>query len=313
MTPSKVAEIPSGETETETETQTRTHSESAAGADRTSAAAVPAAEPRRRAPGLWRASAARSSVELKAFFRNKQSLVFTLFFPVLLLLVFGSIFSGKVEGTDTDFRQVFMAGIVAAGVMSTAFSGLAISVAIERDTGTIRRLAMTPMPKAAYFIGKLVRVVVTTVLETVLLIGIAVAFFSLPLPETGQRWFTLAWCLALGTAACALAGLAYSAAIPNSRSAPAIVTPVFMVLQFISGVFFPFDKLPVWMQNTAALFPVKWMAQGFRSVFLPDSFTVVEPAGSWELGRIALVLGLWAIGCLAATALTFGWRGPRVR
>ncbi|PKW09361.1 ABC-2 type transport system permease protein [Streptomyces sp. 1222.5] len=275
--------------------------------------AAPARPAARGARGLGRACAARASVELKAFFRNKQSLVFTLFFPVLLLVVFGSIFSGKVEGTDTDFRQVFMAGVIAAGVMSTAFSGLAINVAIERDTGTVRRLALTPMPKSAYFVGKLVRVVVTTVLETVLLIGIAVTAFGLPLPGTAQRWATLGWCLALGTAACALAGIAYSALIPNSRSAAAVVTPVFMVLQFISGVFYPFDKLPLWMQNTAALFPVKWMAQGFRSVFLPDSFTAVEPAGSWELGRIALVLTAWAVGGLLATTLTFGWRGPRVR
>lgn len=264
-------------------------------------------------PDLWRASAARSSVELKSFFRNRQSLVFTLFFPVILLVVFGAIFTGKVQGTETDFRQVFMAGIVAAGVMSTSFSGLAINIAIERDTGLISRLAMTPMPKSAYFIGKLVKVVVTTVVEMALLLGIAVTAFGLPLPGTAQRWFTLAWVLTLGTVTCALAGIAYSAAIPNSRSAAAIVTPVFMVLQFISGVFYPFHQLPAWMQNTAALFPVKWMAQGFRAVFLPDSFTVVEPAHSWELGRIALVLGLWAAGGLLLTALTFGWRNARVR
>ncbi len=281
------------------------------------AGTVPAAVVRRPAArgvrALGRACAARSSVELRAFFRNKQSLVFTLFFPVILLVVFGSIFEGKVDGTNVDFRQVFIAGVIAAGVMSTAFSGLAINVAIERDTGMVRRLALTPMPKSAYFVGKLVRVVVTTVLEAVLLIGIAVTAFDLPLPQTAERWSTLGWCLALGTAACALAGTAYSAVIPNSRSAAAVVTPVFMVLQFISGVFYPFDKLPLWMQNTAALFPVKWMAQGFRSVFLPDSFTAVEPAGSWELGRIALVLAAWAVGGLLATMLTFGWRGPRVR
>jgi ABC-2 type transport system permease protein len=262
---------------------------------------------------MWRAGAARSSVELKAFFRNKQSLVFTLMFPVLLLLVFGTIFTGKVAGTDTDLKQVFMAGIIAAGVMSTSFSGLAINIAIERDTGTVRRLAMTPMPKSAYFIGKLVRVVVTTLMETVLLIGIAYLCFGLPLPSTGERWLTLGWDIALGTVACALLGSAYAAAIPNSRSAAAIVTPVFMVLQFISGVFFPFNGLPHWMQTVASMFPVKWMAQGFRSVFLPDSFTVVEPAGSWELGRIAMVLGAWAVAGLVLTALTFRWRGPRVR
>ena len=266
-----------------------------------------------RMPGVWRAGAARSSVELKAFFRNKQSLVFTLMFPVMLLVVFGSIFSGKVAGTQTDLKQVFMAGIIAAGVMSTSFSGLAINVAIERDTGTVRRLAMTPMPKSAYFVGKLVRVVVTTLMETVLLLGIALTCFGLPLPATPERWLTLGWDLALGTVACALLGSAYAAVIPNSRSAAAIVTPVFMVLQFISGVFFPFNQLPHWMQTVAALFPVKWMAQGFRSVFLPDSFTVVEPAHSWELGHIAMVLGAWALAGLILTALTFRWRGPRVR
>ena len=276
----------------------------------TAGAVAPGGQP--RLPGLWRAGAARSSVELKGFFRNKQSLVFTLLFPVMLLLVFGAIFSGTVKGTHTDVKQVFMAGIIAAGVMSTAFSGLAISIAIERDSGTIKRVGLTPMPKAAYFAGKLVRVVVTTALETALLIGIAVTLFHLPMPSTGQRWLTLGWDLTLGTIACALVAIAYSALIPNGRSAAAVVTPVFIVLQFISGVFFPFNQLPRWMQNTAALFPVKWMAQGFRSVFLPDSFTVVEPAGHWELSRIALVLVLWAVAGGVLTAMTFRWKGPKV-
>ena len=277
----------------------------------TTADPLPAAAP--RLPGLLAAGRARSAVELKSFFRNKQSLVFTLLFPVLLLLVFGAIYSGTVKGTTTDVKQVFMAGIIAAGVMSTAFSGLAISVALERDTGTIRRLGVTPMPKAAYFLGKLVRVVLTTVLETVLLIAIAAALYGLKLPDTGTRWATLAWDLALGTVACSLIAVAYSSLIPNARSAAAVVTPVFMVLQFISGVFFPFSELPRWMQQVAALFPVKWMAQGFRSVFLPDSFTVVEPAGSWELLRTAGVLGLWAVLGAVLTAMTFRWRGPKVR
>ncbi len=264
-------------------------------------------------PGLWKTSVARSVVELKSFFRNKQSLVFTLLFPIMLLLVLGAIFSGTVEGTNVDFKQVFMSGIVAGGVMSVAFSGLAINIAIELDNGTIRRLAATPMPKTAYFIGKVVRVLVTTLLETVLLIAFAVLFFDLPLPATGERWLTLSWVLALGTIACALLAVAYSWLIPNSRSAAAIVTPPFLVLQFISGVFFPFNQLPAWMQTLAAFFPLKWMAQGFRSVFLPDSFTIVEPAHSWELDRIALMLGVWCVISLVLCVLTFRWRGPKVR
>ncbi|MEU4830522.1 ABC transporter permease [Streptosporangium sp. NPDC023615] len=264
-------------------------------------------------PGIWRASVARSKVELKSFFRNRQSLIFTLALPIMLLVVLGSIFSGTVEGTTVDFKQVFIAGIIASGVMSVSFTGLAINIAIERDTGTIRRLACSPMPKSAYFIGKIVRVAVTGVIETVILLGVALALFRLPLPATLTAWLTLLWVLFLGAVACSLLAIAFTALIPNSRSASAIVTPPFLVLQFISGVFFPFNQLPLWMQNTAALFPLKWMTQGLRSVFLPEAFARVEPAGSWELDRVALVLGAWCLAGLLLSALTFSWRGPNVR
>lgn len=266
-----------------------------------------------RLPGVLPASIARSKVELVSLFRNRQSLVFTLLFPIMLLVILGSILGGKVEGTDVDFRQVFIAGIVAAGVMSAAFSGLAISIALERDAGMLRRLATSPMPKTAYFVGKVVRVGVTAVLETAVLLAIAVTAFGLQLPRDSAHWAALGWVLVLGTVACALMAVAYSSLIPNSASAAAIVTPPFIVLQFISGVFFPFSQLPAWMQTTSAFFPLKWMAQGFRYVFLPDSFQRVEPAGSWELDRIALVLGVWAVAMLVVSLLTFRWKGARAR
>lgn len=262
---------------------------------------------------VWRAAVSRSSVELKSFFRNRQSLVFTLLLPIVLLVVLGSIFSGTVPGTHTDFKQMFIAGIIACGVMSVSFNGLAISIAIERDTGMIRRLASSPMPKSAYFIGKVVRVAVTGTLETLLLLAVGVLAFGLPLPSTAARWETLVWVLLLGAVACTLLAVAFSSVIPNARSASAIVTLPFLVLQFISGVFFPYSQLPAWMQTVAALFPLKWMTQGLRSVFLPNDFAHVEPAGVWELDRVALVLAAWCLAGLALSFLTFRWRGPNVR
>jgi ABC-2 type transport system permease protein len=65
------------------------------------------------------------------------------------------------------------------------------------------------------------------------------------------------------------------------------------------------------MRQIAALFPLKWLCQGMRSVFLPDSFAVAEPAGSWELGRIALVLGAWCVGALLLCLATFRWTSKR--
>lgn len=271
-----------------------------------------AATPPVRPPGLLRTTLARSRVELLAVFRSRQSLVFTMLFPVLMLVILGSIFSGNVQGTDVEFRQVFIAGVLAAGVMSVAFSGLAMNIAVERDRGLIRRLGVSPMPRAAYFLGKLVRVAVTTLLETLVLLAIAVLAFHLPLPADAQHYLTLAWVLPLGTTACALLAVAYSSLIPHAGAAAAIVTPPFIALQFISGVFFPFGQLPSWMQTVGAFFPLKWLAQGFRYVFLPVGFQRVEPAGNWELGHIALVLGIWAVAMLVVSLLTFRWKSTRV-
>lgn len=271
------------------------------------------APPAKPMPGLLKAAAARSSWELKSFFRNTQSLVFTLALPILLLIVFGTIFSGTIEGTNVPFKQYFVAGIIAAGVMSTAFTGLAISVAIERDLGLIRRLASSPMPKGAYFLGKVVLVAVTSALEAAILVGLGTAFFGLEIPTDVQRWLVFGWVLVLGVAACALCGLAYTALIPNASAASAVVTPPFLVLQFISGVFFPFNQLPDWMQTLASVFPLKWMTQGFRYVFLPDEFQAVESGGSWNLTGLAVMLVAWIVAGAVLTAVSFKWRGPRVR
>jgi ABC-2 type transport system permease protein len=78
-------------------------------------------------------------------------------------------------------------------------------------------------------------------------------------------------------------------------------------------VFFQFSQVPAWLQQIAALFPLKWMAQGLRSVFLPDQLAAAEPAGAWELGKVALVLVLWCGGGLVLCVTTFRWqeRGSR--
>ena len=76
-------------------------------------------------------------------------------------------------------------------------------------------------------------------------------------------------------------------------------------------MFFVYTDLPAWMQQVAALFPLKWMAQGLRSVFLPESLAMLEPAGSWELGRVALVLGAWCLAGLLLCRFTFRWTTAR--
>lgn len=264
-------------------------------------------------PGTLPGALARSRVELRSFFRNWQSLVFTMALPVLMLLVFGAVFTGKLPGTDTDYRLLFVSGIIAAGVMSTSFQSLAISVSLDRENGLIRRLAASPMPKAAYFIGITVKTIVTTLIETVILVVLGMVLYGLPMPSDAGRWLTFAWVVLLGVTSCSLAGIAYTALIPNARSAAAIATPPFMILQFISGVFFPLMMIPTVLRCTASAFPLLWMAKGLRFVFLPDSLASAEPGGNWNLGLVCGALAAWTVGGVILVVLTFRWRGQRVK
>jgi ABC-2 type transport system permease protein len=259
-------------------------------------------------PPLSRVSLVRARVELLAFFRGRESVVFTLAFPALLLVIFGSVFGSRDLAPGVNFAQYFVAGMIAAGLLTASFQNLAIQIPIERDTGALKRLEGTPMPKVAYFIGKILLVAFISVVQIVLLTGLGGLFYHVSLPQTAGRWFTFGWIVVLGTTACTLMGLAFSGFVRNGPSAGATVTPVAIVLQFISGVFFVYGDLPGWMQTVASVFPLKWMTQGMRSVFLPDSFAGREPSGSWQHGETALVLGLWCVVGLALALRTFRWR-----
>jgi ABC-2 type transport system permease protein len=254
-------------------------------------------------PSVYRT---RGSVELKEFFRQRESVVFTLLFPVILLVVFGAVLTYDI-GYGITFTQYFMAGIIAAGILGASLQNMAIGIATERSDGTLKALSGTPMPKSAYFVGKVVQVFAVTVLIVAILLVVGVLAYGVELPS-GADWVTFAWVAVLGSAACTLLGIAVSSLAKNGRSASAIVTPIAIVLQFISGVFFQFSQVPTWMQTIASIFPLKWMAQGLRSVFLPDALASQEPTGTWELGRVALVLGLWCAAGLVLCVATFRWQ-----
>jgi ABC-2 type transport system permease protein len=254
----------------------------------------------------------RGRLEIGQFFRARASMVFSFALPIGILVIFGSIFKQNLAPGVT-FTQYFVAGMIATSQLTNGFQTLAIQIPIERDRGVLKRLAGTPMPRSSYFLGKIIVVYVAGILGTALALLIAVLFFGVHLPSSGEKWFTFLWVSVLGIAACTLCGIAFSSVAKDGKSAPAIATPPALALQFISGVFIIFSDLPGWMRVVASIFPLKWMAQGMRSVFLPDSFQSQEIGHSWQLGRVALVLGAWVVAGLILCLLTFRWTAKEDR
>ncbi len=252
----------------------------------------------------------RGNLEIRQFLRQRESVVFTLLFPVLLLLIFGSVFKNTIAPGVT-FSQYFVAGMIASGLINTGFQQLAIMIPLERDDGTLKRLRGTPMPPTSYFIGKILSVLACMIVQIVLLLIVGALMFGVDLPTDLGRWVTFTWVTLLGITGSTLLGIAFSSVPRSGRGASAMVTPIVLVLQFISGVFFIFNQLPSWMQNVASIFPLKWLTQGMRSVFLPESFAAQEVAKSWEHGRVALMLTIWIVIGLVLALKTFRWERSR--
>lgn len=248
----------------------------------------------------------RGALEIKQFTRQRESVVFTIFFPVMLLFIFGSVFSGKIAPGVT-FSQYFISGMIASGLVNTGFQQLAIMIPIERDFGTLKRLRGTPISPVSYFIGKIIMVFSAMVVQVGALLLFGTLFFDLNLPTSADKWLRFTWLVLLGSICSTVLGIAFSAVPKNGRGASAVVSPIVIVLQFFSGVFFVFTTLPKWMQEFAAFFPLKWLTQGMRSVFLPDSFAAREVAGNWEIGRILLSLIIWLVVGTLLALKTFRW------
>ena len=257
-------------------------------------------------PSIIRIGVLRGGLEIKQFFRQRESVVFTLLFPILLLFIFGSVFKTTVAPGVT-FSQYFVAGMIASGLVNTGFQQLAIMIPVERDFGTIKRLRGTPMSPISYFIGKSILVTVSTIIQVLLLVLVGRLLFGLILPTTSDRWIRFAILLVIGSICSTILGIAFSGVPKSGRGASAVVSPIVIILQFISGVFFVFSQLPSWMQHTAAIFPLKWLTQGMRSVFLPDSFASQEPAGGWEFNKVIIILLLWSVIGTFFAIRSFKW------
>ncbi|MSO33970.1 MAG: ABC transporter permease [Candidatus Nanopelagicaceae bacterium] len=257
-------------------------------------------------PSTLKIGISRGFLEIKQFMRQRESVVFTLLFPVLLLLIFGSVFKDEIAPGVT-FSQYFVAGMIASGLVNTGFQQLAITIPMERDDGTLKRLRGTPAPASSYFIGKIILVFVSMSIQVILLLIFGVLLYGITIPSDSAHWITFIWVMLLGLISSTLLGIAFSSVPKSGRGASAVVSPIVIILQFFSGVFFVFTQLPSWMQNFAAIFPLKWLTQGMRAVFLPDSFAAQEVAGSWELGKIALFLGIWSIAGFFLALKTFRW------
>jgi ABC-2 type transport system permease protein len=260
-----------------------------------------------------RIAVGRVGYEVRTYARQLDQVFFTFLFPVLMLGIFASVFDtmsfpdGSGGTTEIAAAEYYLPAMLASGILLSGVQNLGVDVAVARTNGTLKRLAGTPMPPIAYLVGKLGQALVTGAAQAVVLLAVGVLAFGVALPSSAGAWGVLAWVFVLGTLTSALLGIALSRVPRSGRSATAVIIPIVLVVQFASGIFIQFSLLPEWMQQAAQALPVAWMALGMRAALLPDEHAILELGQSWNLGGVALALGIWLVVGLVLVRLTFRW------
>ncbi|MBY8875218.1 ABC transporter permease [Micromonospora sp. PLK6-60] len=245
-----------------------------------------------------RAGLRRGLIELRATFTNGQDL-WNYFFPTAVLLVAVFWMRGStVPGTDFSLGARTLPSALGMGLLFGGLLGLAQQLIIDREDGTLLRAKAVPNGMLGYLVGKLV------LISAISLIGVAIQltpglFFldGLRLGDPGA-WLTLAWVVPLGLVATLPLGAVIGSVIENPRNMGLVVLPIFGLIA-LSGIFYPINGLPGWVQGVAQVFPLYWLGLGMRSALLPADLATVELGGSWRHLETLGVLGAWAVLGLA--------------
>ncbi|OLF11439.1 ABC transporter [Actinophytocola xinjiangensis] len=236
----------------------------------------------------------RGGLEVRHTFTNSQDLWNYLFPTLIFLVVMFFMRDAAVPGTDFSLGTRTLPSLIGMNVVFSGMVTLMMSLALEREDGTLLRAKAVPNGMLGYLVGKIV-LVAGMMLVSVAIVMIPSVFMLDGLAlDSVTAWLTLVWVMVLGLVATLPLGAVFGSLFTNPRNAGVIMLPV-MGLVAISGIFYPISSFPDWLQGVAQVFPVYWLGLGMRSAMLPADLAAVEIGESWRHLEMVGVLGAWTV------------------
>jgi ABC-2 type transport system permease protein len=202
----------------------------------------------------------------------------------------------RANNSDTQRLTTFLLiGAVLWSYLSMLFDILAETVGWERWEGTIEYTFMSPASRATHLIGTSIYAVTYGIVRTAIIFTVISLFFDLHIPDANYATALLL----LAVCSISLVGFGMVAAVMPllSPEKGQQVTFIFgSVLLLISGVYYPVDVLPGWMQSLAKLSPVTYALEGMRGALLDGAGVTDVWPQIWPLlimGVLFVPLGIW--------------------
>ncbi|HEX2281924.1 MAG TPA: ABC transporter permease [Thermomicrobiales bacterium] len=182
----------------------------------------------------------------------------------------------SIEGIDAEnlrYIDYLVPGILAMSLMNSGMIGLATAFVSYREKGILRRVKATPFPLSSFIIARIISQVVVAVIQAMVLILLGMLLFDLKIDGSLLNVVVM---VTIGAVAFLSLGFVISSFARNSEAAASLSNAFSFPMLFLSGVFFPVDDAPAWLQPITKIIPLTYLADGLRAVMVRGSSLPAE-------------------------------------
>ena len=241
--------------------------------------------------------------DLLRFWHDRVRMVGSIAFPLLFLAVFGAGLSNRMGslGPGVDFTQFIFPGVIGMTVLMSSFMA-GMSVVWDREFGFLKEVLVAPISRASVAVGKMCGSATVALLQGIIILSFAPLIgVSIP-PLTVLALLLLMLLLA---ASMGSMGVLLASRIKSMQAFQAVMQMLMFPMMFLSGVFFPVDGLPSWMNVLVKINPATYGITPIRQVMLaatPDSPFSINLFGHtmsvWD--NVAVMAGFGVVMILLA-------------
>jgi len=171
---------------------------------------------------------------------------------------------GAVPGHFSYFDFI-APGIMAMTVMMSVLTGLPAAISHEKEVGTLDGMMAAPINRLAIILGKTLAQTARGLLQGILILSLAVALFGVTIHGSILLVFAL---LLLGVFSFVGFGVVITSFAKDQETAMMLMMTLIFPMMFLSGVFFPVEQMPWYMQGISKFLPLTYAATALRKVMV---------------------------------------------
>ena len=171
---------------------------------------------------------------------------------------------GVVSGNPSYFDFI-APGIMAMTVMMSVMTGLPVAISQEKEMGTMDGMMVAPVNRLSILLGKTMAQTGRGLIQGVIILALAIGIFGVAIQGSILLVFAL---LLLGVFSFVGLGIVITSFTKDQETAQMLMMTLMFPMMFLSGIFFPIQQMPWYMQTISHFLPLTYAADALRKVMV---------------------------------------------